>query len=229
MTHDPWKAGKLKLFASHLASEQASIGSVGSTLSLYGVSCFVAHNSIAPSEEWQNVIETALRTCDAMAVFLHKGFHESYWCDQEVGYALARRVPVLPINIDIMPYGFMGKLQAVKCQEDSALQIAWKIVQWLVRTPATHAPIAAGLVTCFEGARSYDMTRRIYGLIEQLPSYTPLQLQRLETAASENDQVRDCVLDRVPMPELIQRLIRDRGGSPARSVEAEQYYDGEPF
>src|SRR5262249_42080402 len=81
----PSRQGQFRLFMSHLAIHEEFVGAVGANLGRYGVSSFVAHVSIEPSEEWQNVIESALRSCDAMAVFLHTGFHERYWCCQEVG------------------------------------------------------------------------------------------------------------------------------------------------
>jgi hypothetical protein len=99
----PWVPGQLRLFFGHLAIHQESVGQIGEALSADGVCAFVAHTSIEPSKEWEVVIESALRTCDAMAVFLHKGFHASNWCDQEVGFGLARRVPTLPIIIDEKP------------------------------------------------------------------------------------------------------------------------------
>jgi hypothetical protein len=101
----PWRDGGLRLFMSHLAIHQAEVGKIADRLALYGVDGFMAHTSIEPSAEWQDVIESALRSCDAMAVFLQSGFHESDWCDQEVGFVMARRVPVLPLRYDLNPYG----------------------------------------------------------------------------------------------------------------------------
>ena len=42
----PWSEGKFKLFMSHLAVHQQFVENVGTHLSRYGVSCFVAHVSI---------------------------------------------------------------------------------------------------------------------------------------------------------------------------------------
>jgi TIR domain len=210
----PWGQGQLKLFMSHLARKQQFVGRIGEYLSSYGISCFVAHVSIEPSEEWLSVIEVALRSCDAAAVFLHTGFHKSNWCDQEVGFALARRVPVLPIAIDEMPYGFMGKLQAVRClPNESSSEVAQKVLQWLERVPAAKIAMTEGLVTVFEQSSSYNETRRLYRLLVDTPTFTSAQLQRLEAAIKENHQVRDAVLGSNAIPDLIRKLILDRGGT----------------
>lgn len=222
----PWGQGQLKLFMSHLAVHQQFVGEVAWNLSLYGVSCFVAHVSIEPSEEWQSAIEVALRSCDAMAVFLHRGFHESNWCDQEVGFALARRVPVLPIAIDVMPYGFMGKLQAVRCQpSENYSQVGNKVLQWLVRTPSAQTAMTEGLVTALENSGSYDNTRRVYSMLADMPAFAPTQLQRLETATKNYTQVRDAVLGSSTIPNLIRKLVIERGGTP---VSTESGYSADP-
>jgi hypothetical protein len=51
----------------------------------------------------------ALRSCHAAAVFLHEGFRDSVWTDQEVGYCLDRRLPILPIKYDADPHGFLAR------------------------------------------------------------------------------------------------------------------------
>jgi hypothetical protein len=223
----PWRQGYFKLFLSHLAVHQEQVSYVGHNLRRYGVSSFVAHSSITPSTEWQTVIEVALRTSDAMAVFLHNGFKESDWCDQEVGFALARRVPILPLAIDVMPYGFMGKLQAARCRsDDSAPKIAERILRWLLKTPATQTAMTDGLVTAFERSGSFSDTRSIYNLLVEMPVFTPAQLQRLEGATKENDQVSGTVgRESKPMPDLIQKFISQRGGSPENAHDP---WSGEP-
>ncbi|MDT0263197.1 toll/interleukin-1 receptor domain-containing protein [Jatrophihabitans lederbergiae] len=225
---EPWRAGELRLFMSHLATHQKFVSDVGIYVQGYGVSAFVAHVSIDASEEWQTVIETALVTSDAMVVFLHDGFKESNWCDQEVGFAMARRIPVLPLNIDLNPYGFMGKLQAELCAGMAAPQIGDKIVQWLIRTPSAQAAMTDGLVKAFEGVYSYDRAREVYGKLIQLRSYTPAQLQRLDAATRNNDQVKDANLSGTSIPELVQVLIRECGGIPVVRSEPDPWASSEP-
>ncbi len=188
----------------------------------------MAHNSIDPSEEWQTVIEAGLRSCDGMVVFLHEGFRESAWCDQEVGYALARRVPVLPVGIDLLPYGFMGKLQAAKCSDEGAPRVAEKVLQWLLRTPSAQSAMTEGLVAAFERSSSYEITRKVIGMLEKMPTFSPNQLQRLEGAARSNDQVSAAVLrGRGTVPDLVTRLIAERGGTPASAHDP--WSDEPPF
>jgi hypothetical protein len=208
----PWAQGQVKLFMSHLAVNQEFVGQVGSFVGWDGVSAFVAHTSIEPSREWQEVIEACLRSCDAMVVFLHKGFHESMWCDQEVGFGLARLIPILPVVIDVMPYGFMSKFQILNGNDKTYFQLGTAISDWLVATPSAQAAMTEGVVTAFERSGSFDRTRRLVGFLKRLPRFTPDQLKRLLDATESNDQVHHASVDWKPAPEVIRELIVQHGG-----------------
>jgi hypothetical protein len=217
----PWAEGQLKLFMSHLAIHQEFVGQVGSALGWEGVSAFVAHTSIEPSREWQAVIEACLRSCDAMVVFLHKGFHESMWCDQEVGFGLARQIPILPIVIDIMPYGFMSKFQIMGGKDKTPWLLALEITDWLVGTPSVQTAITEGIVTAFERCPSYGMTRQLTALLQRLPRFTPDQLERLLRAAESNEEILNAGVDWRPAPEVIRELVAQHGGRAPEPVDDE--------
>lgn len=223
----PWEQGHLRLFMSHLATHQEYVGQVAYILSFDGVSAFVAHTSIEPSREWQSVIETALRSCDAMVVFLHAGFHESNWCDQEVGFALARRIPVMPLAIDTMPYGFMSKFQAMKANGVVPQLLGPKITEWSASTPTAQAAITERLVTAFGRSGSYDRTRRVVTMLEKMPRFTPAQLESLDDAARTNGQVKDANLAGVMVPKIVQALIVQHGGTTQQSNTT--FSDEPPF
>ena len=89
-------------------------------LRYYGISAFVAHEDIHPTKEWQDEIENALSTMDGFVALMTSGFHNSDWTDQEVGYALARAVPIIAMRLERDPYGFLGKFQALTSDWESA-------------------------------------------------------------------------------------------------------------
>jgi TIR domain len=187
----PWRGDGLRLFLSHLAIYQSETGRVADCLAVHGVDAFVAHTSIEASAEWQDVVEDALRSCHAMAVFLTEGFHESLWCDQEVGFALARRVPILPLKFDLNPYGFMGKLQAENCSNLEEHAIAQKIVEWLLRTPKLRDVTVDCLVRAFVKSGSFDNSRHLLLELENVETFTAEQLNGLDEATKANSQVRE--------------------------------------
>lgn len=106
-TPGAWSGSGVRLFFSHLATHKAVVSDVVTALSNFGIEAFVAHEDIEPTKEWQRVIEASLASCDAMVVFLHEGFRQSSWCDQEVGWVYGRQRPMLCLEFDSVPHGFI--------------------------------------------------------------------------------------------------------------------------
>lgn len=112
-----WKPGYFRLFISHLSEYKESASNLKECLQNYGIDGFVAHEDITPSKEWEQEIEAALFSLDALCAIVVPGFEKSNWCDQEVGIALGRKKMVFSIKKGKNPYGFFGKYQAVPSQE----------------------------------------------------------------------------------------------------------------
>ena len=108
------------IFLSHKAEVKKQIQTLKKGLEKYGVEAFLAHSDIDPGTEWQEEIVEALESMDAFVPVLTEGFNESQWTDQEVGYAIAREVPIVPLRMGMDPYGFMGKIQALSCAWEDA-------------------------------------------------------------------------------------------------------------
>ena len=125
-----WKPGFFRLFISHVSKYKESASNLKSSLTAYGIDCFVAHEDITPSKEWEVEIENGLFTMDALCAIVVPEFPESKWCDQEVGIALGQRKLVISINKGENPYGFFGKFQALKSKSTSAEMAAevWKAI-----------------------------------------------------------------------------------------------------
>ena len=114
-----WKPGYFRLFLSHLSECKKSASNLKECLQNYGIDGFVAHEDITPSKEWEQEIEAALFSLDALCAIVVPGFEKSNWCDQEVGIALGRKKMVFSIKKGKNPYGFFGKYQALSNQESA--------------------------------------------------------------------------------------------------------------
>jgi hypothetical protein len=118
-----WGEGGFRLFLSHKSEAKKETSALKDRLRLFGVCGFVAHEDIHPTKEWQDEIENALVSMDGFVALMTKDFHDSEWTDQEVGFALARRVPIIAVRLGKNPYGFIGKFQGLSstwstCAED---------------------------------------------------------------------------------------------------------------
>ncbi len=124
-----------KVFLSHLSKSKENAARLKLCLQPYGINLFVAHEDIHPTLEWQREILRALRSMDCFISLHTPGFLSSFWCQQEVGYALAREVPCIAIRMGEDSVGFQGAKQALsrgrKTAEEISLEIAdiWGLTQ----------------------------------------------------------------------------------------------------
>lgn len=138
-SYQGWRNGYFRMFISHITKKKAQASSLKTALEEYGITSFVAHEDIKPSKEWLKEIERALNSMDCMSAMMYDGFHESKWCDQEVGIALGRNITVLPLLQDGDPYGFLGEYQGVKIRGMYPDGLAKEIFKILCDNPDTRS------------------------------------------------------------------------------------------
>lgn len=152
-----WLPGHFRLFISHLSKDKLSAGRLKAALHRHGISSFVAHEDIRPTEEWQGEIEKALFSMDALAAILSPGFRNSHWTDHEVGVALGRGVLVLPIRYGLDPYGLMGKYQGLPGKGKNLGEVTESVFATLVRNQRTRVRLVSCLVEQFLVSGSKDL------------------------------------------------------------------------
>ena len=108
-----WGDGGFRVFLSHKSEVKKETADLKDRLRLFGIACFVAHEDIHPTKAWQDEIENALASMDGFVALLTADFHDSDWTDQEVGFAIARGVPLIAVRLGKDPYGFIGKFQGL--------------------------------------------------------------------------------------------------------------------
>jgi hypothetical protein len=130
---------EFRLFISHIARDKDKAMRLKTCLSAYAISGFVAHEDIHPTLEWQVEIERALRNMDAFIAIHTKGFSESIWTQQEIGFAVARGVKIISLKMGEDPTGFISKHQALARGNRTAEEIA-KEIDTILSGDAQTAP-----------------------------------------------------------------------------------------
>lgn len=184
-----WHTGMLKLFVSHLARERHFAGDLRKCLLHYGISSFVAHDDIEPTKEWQVEIERALATCDTLVALLHKGFHESSWTDQEIGYVMGRGRPTYAVRLGETPYGFIGRFQAFNGTGKTAKQVAADLFDAYRKNPVTKAAMAEICMRRFENSDSFAEAKERILFLESSEIWMDTFNARLSTALKGNSQI----------------------------------------
>lgn len=130
-----------KLFVSHLSAEKAKATRLRDCLEPFAISAFVAHEDIRPTAAWQVEIERALRTMDAFLAIHTAGFSQSFWTQQEIGFAVCRGVKIISLKMGEDPTGFISVHQALPRLGRTAEAIAQEIDTLLKEDPRTSSAL----------------------------------------------------------------------------------------
>ncbi|MCG8508794.1 MAG: toll/interleukin-1 receptor domain-containing protein, partial [Rhodospirillales bacterium] len=185
-----WGSEHVRVFLSHKATVKENTSQVKQALARCGISAFVAHEDIEPTEEWQREIERALFSMDALVALLSDDFHDSNWTDQEVGVAIGRGVPLIAVRLGMDPYGLMGKGQGLGgCGWSDPNAIAVKVFQLLHKRLPEKSRLFECALSAYSQSRSFaDSAWKVEHLLSVFDSLSTDQVNRLVEAYRTNGQ-----------------------------------------
>lgn len=194
---DFWKEGYLRVFISHLSTNRERMSALKAGLSNWGVSAFIAHEDIKSSREWRDEVEAGLETMDVLVAVVEPGFKESDWCSQEVGYALGRKVDIIPLRAGLDPFGFFGKYQGIQIKGKLPDRVANEIVQALLNKPKHRTQ----LLQCIAKALSSLSSTKKIELLRILDSWsvttegqTKAVLEQASLSEFERNSLADMII-----------------------------------
>lgn len=178
-----WGKDGYRVFLTHKAEVKKETAALKDKLKVYGISCFVAHEDIHPTKEWQNEIENALFSMDALVALMTENFHDSEWTDQEVGCAFGRGVPIISVKLGKDPYGFIGKFQALSCSWDSS---AKEIAKILIKQDS----MLNAYIKAIQDCGNFDDGNTLSTLLPLIGNMSGKQVSDLVSAYNNNSNVR---------------------------------------
>lgn len=190
-----WEPSQIRLFISHRDGHKIAANELAYALKDYGVSAFVAHDSIEPMTTWQQEITKGLDTMEIMLAFVTDDFHHSDWTNQEIGYALGRNIPVISLKLQNEdPKGFIGNIQALKGRLESPAASVKEIYKLLAENLGNKRRLQDALVTAFVESTNFDETKlrfdRLKGVVETL---TDNELSKVIQGYQENNQLHNSI------------------------------------
>jgi hypothetical protein len=177
-----WGGDGFRLFLSHKSEVKKQTAELKESLLVYGISAFVAHADIRPTKAWQDEIENGLATMDAFVALMTDKFHESDWTDQEVGFAIARGVPIIAVKLGRDPYGFIGKFQALISSWATAAE---KIAGVLIK----HDRMLNAYIKALHRCCQFDEGNRLAAVLPEIDQLTDEQADALISAFNQNVEV----------------------------------------
>ena len=221
-----WEPNHFRLFLSHLSSFKATAAKLRSSLRKYAISGFVAHQDIEPTKEWEDEIEAALFSMDALVAVVTPGFVESKWADQEIGVAIGRSLLVIPVMREAVPHGFMAKFQAVNGDGKSVREVSGAIFDSLVSSNQTRSR----MLTCLVDATVLETTENAaiskLQILQSVASLPGAFLERLRDGAA-----RSQTFQRSPVLKgRLDAFLQNRGIAASATQAPEPLSDDEiPF
>jgi hypothetical protein len=105
----------MKAFISYAHADRKIAGQIKAEMAEFQIDCFLAHEDLEPSVEWQKEIKAEFKDCTLFFALVSSHFRVSKWADQEVGMAVAWNKIIVPFSLEgVAPYGFIGKYQSRK-------------------------------------------------------------------------------------------------------------------
>jgi hypothetical protein len=195
--------GRLRVFLSHSHHDARIARDLRAALSQYRFRVFVAHEDIRPSAEWQQTILKELRRCDIFIPILTTHFRSSFWTDQETGIAVDREVIILPLKIDIDPYGFIAKYQAFKLRKSISEESSWSIVKALAGHPAVASGIRDQVIHVAMDSNTFDEAAANVKRLVTLGPFSTTQVRTIFRGAADKRNIYGCFKARPYLEELI--------------------------
>lgn len=212
MTSGPsgaWPDGFVRVFLSHSAKYKAYAAEVAAALLPLGISGFVAHDSMEVTKPWQEQIEAALGTAEAFVILLHPEVNESAFCQQEVGWALGRGLPIFVVRVGADPRAFLGGIQWPSAVGKPPSEVAPLVAGWLNSLEGFGERVAGGLLAALAQAGDYYSAEAAGQALSALGRLTPPQWEELDRVVLGNSQVGGSVLATRALRPLYDRWTRE--------------------
>ncbi len=221
-----WEPNHFRLFLSHLSTFRVTTANLRNSLRKFAISGFVAHEDIEPTKEWQDEIEAALFSMDALVALVTPKFVESKWADQEVGIAMGRGSLVIPVMREAVPHGFIGKFQGVNGRGKTVQQVATAIFEVLMNSSQTRSRLLTCLVdaTVLETNETAALARlRTLASVVETPAAF---LERLRDGAARSQTFQRSA----QLSSKLEGLLQAKGIAPMAAQKTEPDTDDEiPF
>ena len=193
----PYIGRTLRIFISYSSEDKELAGKFKASLDDYGFETFLAHEDIEFGAEWEEKIIQEIERCDIFLPLLTKDFKNSEWTSQEIGVAFELNKKILPIKIDMDPYGFIRGIQALRFDklELTARAPSLQLIEILKKDKVFTEGLKDTLIRGFVNAGSFDSANAKAGLLREIEEFNIEQVNEIIRGALINSPEFFCQID----------------------------------
>jgi len=199
------KIEPIRVFLSYSSLDKEIAGQLKVALELQGIKAFLAHDDIEPTQEWEGVIIDNLKVCDVFIPLLSENFKESTWTDQETGIAVSEEKLIIPLKIDIDPYGFIGKIQALKINE--SISDTRDNILNIIKKSSVSDRLKNSLIIALVESKSFGSANANAIGLREYETFSKDQIDRIFRGFNKNAQVYGGYRSRT----LVDKLFKTHG------------------
>lgn len=179
----------LRLFLSYPSEDKILAGKIKNILEQFQIRVFLAHEDIVPTKEWKEEILHNLNNCDIFLPLLTQNFVKSEWTSQEIGIAYSNDKLILPLKVDIDPFGFIGHLQALKIDEELIEFSCKKIIEIISMDRILKENLKDCVIQSLDKVYDFDSGEKRLVILENL-DFNEVQITEIFRKAIIDNQIR---------------------------------------
>lgn len=188
----------IRVFISHHSSQKSSASHLKSALEAIGCTGFVAHEDIEPTHAWLTVIQDRLNSMDVLVGLVDEKFNSSVWCQQEVGWALGRQIPVycIALHDHASSTGFAGQTQDFKrvgkTSDERLANFIDQLTHKLISNPHHNRILRKFFINKLSLSSSFARTNTVISKLRLFSDYDDEDRASVISTYNANHQVRHC-------------------------------------
>lgn len=202
-------ATRPKLFITHLDTHRQIATQIKDALEVEGIRGFVAHEDIQDNALWRSSIKEELKESHGLLVIVTEGIENSVWCQQEIGWAMSRGIPLMAINfLSRAPnLGFLSDYQFINYGSSQLPEIVGRVLPIIQTNPAVIPLMRANLIQSFIHSYNFNRTRTLWQKLNLLGSFTASEKADILQGFESNNQLGDAEIDGLPAREVVREYL----------------------
>lgn len=199
----------LRMFFSYSTKDKKIVGELKDKLEKIGFEVFLAHEDLKPLVEWQEEIIKNLVRCDIFIPVFTENFKESEWTNQEVGIAVATNKFIIPLQVTVAPFGFIGKFQSLKANATDLEVTTKEIVKLIKNRSQFSEDLKNFVINSLALSGSFEDAKVRSKLLEDFENFSQEQVNRILTATKENNQIHSSFAAKKVLLNFFEKYKRD--------------------